>query len=197
MAENGKECNGLGTCVCGGESGEWRCKCNSDSKYHGPTCEDCVTCKGFCEKNRYCVECRVHKSGPLIDECDEKCNSTEIELIDTLPETQQRCQYRDENGCTYRFAYELDVTDDVILKVEKDLICPEPVNALLVVGGVIGGIIGIGLLLLLIWKLLTTIHDKREYAKFEQERQKAKWEEGENPLYKKAVTETQNPTYGD
>lgn len=42
--------------------------------------------------------------------------------------------------------------------------------------GVIGAIVLIGLALLLMWKLLTTIHDRREFAKFEKERMMAKWE---------------------
>lgn len=54
--------------------------------------------------------------------------------------------------------------------------CPAPVNILAIVLGVIGGIILIGLLLLLIWKLLVTIHDRREYARFEKERENARWD---------------------
>jgi hypothetical protein len=42
--------------------------------------------------------------------------------------------------------------------------------------GVIGAIVLIGLALLLLWKLLTTIHDRREFAKFEKERMMAKWD---------------------
>src|SRR5688572_19144204 len=53
---------------------------------------------------------------------------------------------------------------------------PAPVNILAFVLGVIGGIILIGLLLLLIWKLLVTIHDRREYARFEKERENARWD---------------------
>lgn len=45
-----------------------------------------------------------------------------------------------------------------------------------IVLGVIGAIVLIGLALLLLWKLLTTIHDRREFAKFENERQMAKWD---------------------
>ena len=41
--------------------------------------------------------------------------------------------------------------------------------------GVIGGIVLIGLLLLLIWKIVTSIHDRREYAKFEKERAMSSW----------------------
>lgn len=55
-------------------------------------------------------------------------------------------------------------------------VCPESVNVLAIVGGVVGGIVAVGLFLLLIWKLLTFIHDTREFAKFEKERQNAKWD---------------------
>lgn len=38
------------------------------------------------------------------------------------------------------------------------------------------GIVLIGLALLLIWKLLMIIHDRREFAKFEKEKMNAKWD---------------------
>jgi hypothetical protein len=41
--------------------------------------------------------------------------------------------------------------------------------------GVIGGIVLIGLLLLLVWKIVTSIHDRREYVKFERERAMSDW----------------------
>lgn len=42
--------------------------------------------------------------------------------------------------------------------------------------GVTGGIVLFGLLLLLIWKIVTSMHDRREYAKFEKERAMSKWD---------------------
>jgi len=54
--------------------------------------------------------------------------------------------------------------------------CTKPVNVLAIILGVIAGIILIGLLLLLIWKLLVTIHDRREFARFEKERANARWD---------------------
>lgn len=55
-------------------------------------------------------------------------------------------------------------------------VCPESVNVLAIVGGVVGGIVFVGLALLFIWKLLTFLHDRHEFAKFEKERQNAKWD---------------------
>lgn len=65
----------------------------------------------------------------------------------------------------------------VLLSVDVCVpVCPEGVNVLAIVLGVIGGIVAVGLALLLIWKLLTMIHDRREFAKFEKERKNAKWD---------------------
>jgi Integrin beta cytoplasmic domain. len=41
--------------------------------------------------------------------------------------------------------------------------------------GVIAGIVLIGLMLLLVWKIITSIHDHREYVKFEKERAMSNW----------------------
>lgn len=46
----------------------------------------------------------------------------------------------------------------------------------MVLMSVMGAILLVGLVALLIWKLLITIHDRREFAKFEEERAKAKWD---------------------
>jgi hypothetical protein len=50
-----------------------------------------------------------------------------------------------------------------------------PPDPLLIALPVLGGIIGVGLLLLIIWKILTSFYDKIEYAKFEHEIQDPKW----------------------
>lgn len=41
---------------------------------------------------------------------------------------------------------------------------------------VVGAILLLGLAALLVWKLLITIHDRHEFAKFEEEKARAKWE---------------------
>lgn len=54
--------------------------------------------------------------------------------------------------------------------------CPQGPDILVVLMAVAGAILLLGLVGLLIWKLLVTIHDRREFAKFEEERAKAKWD---------------------
>lgn len=61
--------------------------------------------------------------------------------------------------------------------------------------GVIGSIIIGGLLMLITWKVVTTIHDRREYAKFENERSNSQWNRSDNPLYRQATSTFKNPLY--
>jgi hypothetical protein len=41
---------------------------------------------------------------------------------------------------------------------------------------IVSSILAFGLFCLMVWRMLATLHDRREFAKFEQEREKAKWE---------------------
>lgn len=54
--------------------------------------------------------------------------------------------------------------------------CPKGPDVLVVLLSVTGAILLIGLAALLIWKLLITIHDRREFARFEEEKARAKWD---------------------
>ena len=54
--------------------------------------------------------------------------------------------------------------------------CPVVVDIMGIILGVIGAIVAIGLMLILMWKVFTTIHDRREYARFEKEQRLAKWD---------------------
>lgn len=54
--------------------------------------------------------------------------------------------------------------------------CPQGPDTLVVLMAVAGAILLLGLVGLLIWKLLVTIHDRKEFAKFEEERANAKWD---------------------
>ena len=54
--------------------------------------------------------------------------------------------------------------------------CPEGPNILILLAAVVGAVLLLGLVGLLIWKLLVTIHDRKEFARFEEERSKAKWD---------------------
>ena len=56
-------------------------------------------------------------------------------------------------------------------------------------------IVAVGLLTLFLWKTFTTISDRREFARFEEERMKMKFNANSNPIFKQATTTIQNPMF--
>ncbi|XP_044751407.1 integrin beta-PS-like [Coccinella septempunctata] len=187
---NSGVCSGKGVCRCG--------KCECETYYTGKYCEECPTCKDRCEDIKDCVECKVFKSGQLKRMCDLNCTEYHIEEVDELTTTEwdrreKICRTIDEQTCTIIHRYYYDADQKMIIEVLKKKSCPP--NALVWTLGVVGTIVLAGLIMLLSWKIFTTIHDKREYVKFENERKKVKWHTNENPLYKDATTTFQNPCY--
>lgn len=201
-----KICSGHGNCICN----SCQCHFSEDGQpYTGQFCQLCPTCRTQCEKLKDCVRCKVHKTGPLTkEECDFGTNVTKcpwsVVVVDDLEVDAEKgevhCTFIDEDDdCKYQFKYMIHGDEDnkrIELTAQRTKDCPTPVNILAIVIGVIVGIVLVGLLLLLVWKLITTIHDSREYAKFEKERQMAKWDTGGNPIYREATTTFKNPTYG-
>lgn len=191
IAKDQKEvCSGKGVCECG------TCKCIE--RYDGKFCDECPACVGKCSEYKDCVQCTTFGTGELKDSCNcTFLNITTVSEAKVENEAKERlCHFKDESDdCKFSFVYWYE-NNEPYVRVRATKECPSPVNVLFIVLAVIGGIVAIGLCLLLIWKLLTTIHDRREFAKFEKERMNAKWETGENPIFKKATSNFTNPTYG-
>uniref|UniRef100_A0A3P9LZ69 Integrin beta n=1 Tax=Oryzias latipes TaxID=8090 RepID=A0A3P9LZ69_ORYLA len=196
LAKNRQICNGRGECKCG------RCSCTG-SKFQGPTCELCPTCPGVCAEHKDCVQCRAFQSGDKKETCEKECsnfNMIKVKDRDKLPQPTDQsfplthCKERDANDCWFYFTFSVRNDTNEVVVVEQ-LECPAGPDIIPIVAGVVAGIVMIGLALLLIWKLLMIIHDRREFAKFEKEKLNAKWDTGENPIYKSAVTTVVNPKY--
>uniref|UniRef100_T1JH92 Integrin beta n=1 Tax=Strigamia maritima TaxID=126957 RepID=T1JH92_STRMM len=189
-------CNNAGDCVCG------KCECYKEkngTRYIGVFCDECPTCEGKCSFYRPCVQCKMFNSGEYDKEqCDAKCNiiPEEVDKAEVEKPSEQVCVFKDVDDCKFTFVYGYDASNNPYIRVQRTKDCPTPVDILMIVLGVIGGIVAIGLCLLLIWKLLTTIHDRREFAEFQKQQQLAKWDTGENPIYKQATSTFSNPTYG-
>ncbi|KAG2459440.1 ITB5 protein, partial [Polypterus senegalus] len=66
--------------------------------------------------------------------------------------------------------------------------CGSPPDAMTVLLAVVGSILLIGIVLLAIWKLVITIHDRREFARFQSARSRARYEMASNPLYKQPIS---------
>eukprot|EP00106_Octopus_bimaculoides_P010264 XP_014777706.1 PREDICTED: integrin beta-PS-like [Octopus bimaculoides] len=150
IAENGLTCNGKGVCECG------KCICDKESLHRGPLCEDCPTCPGMCSETKHCVQCKVFESGNYTsDVCDKLCDY-EISVVEELSEdsTGKKCQFVDDDHCTFQS-------------------CPIP--DYVVPLAVVIGIIVLGIIALLIFKCVTTIYDRREYAQFLLSKEDAKW----------------------
>lgn len=57
-------------------------------------------------------------------------------------------------------------------------------------GSTVAGVALIGLVLLLIWRLLTELFDRREYRRFEKEKSKAKWNDVREPVHGGVCSDT-------
>ncbi|XP_067825207.1 integrin beta-3-like [Heptranchias perlo] len=191
MPAVGFMCHGRGRCHCG------KCICTGGA--YGDQCEKCPTCPDACTFKKGCVACKAFDMGELKENgtCEKVCKD-EIRFVDKL-DTESKdgviCSYKDENDCIVRFRYHEELNGKSILSVIEKPECVEGLNPLLVVLPLMGAILLVGLVALLIWKLLVTIHDQREFAKFEAERAKAKWDTINNPLYKGPTSTFTNLTY--
>ncbi|KAH0953620.1 hypothetical protein HN011_000489 [Eciton burchellii] len=203
---NAEICNGRGDCTCG----SCHCHKRQNIRYSGQYCEECPTCPGQrCEELKNCVECTVHNAGPYKE--NGKCDSCihDIETVDLIEEDPVKdedtgariCRTPGDAGCTFVFKYQYhrEGTGGDIkifkIKAERKRTCPQPINVFGIALGIVISTVIIGFLILLIWKIVTMIHDKREYVKFERERALAKWDRSENPLYKQATSTFSNPTF--
>nr|XP_031838530.1 integrin beta-PS-like [Nomia melanderi] len=195
--KSGILCSGHGDCVCG------ECICHEEGniRYSGKFCNNCPTCPSRCEELKNCVLCQMYGTGNFSDkeECAKNCKEFVPEpveiVIQDVDKNEELCFGIDEDDCKYNFVSYYDETNCLKVRAQKERECPPQVYMLGIVLGVIAAIVLIGLALLLLWKLLTTIHDRREFAKFEKDRMMAKWDTGENPIYKQATSTFKNPTY--
>ncbi|ERL93211.1 hypothetical protein D910_10507, partial [Dendroctonus ponderosae] len=194
----GEICSGHGMCVCGA----CVCEDTQESRYSGKFCEKCPTCPDRCLEYRDCVQCQMYHTGPLKEPelCSANCTNVPVPIavdkVEAIEETNEYlCRYTDEDHCQFTYVYYYDIERKLHIRAQQERTCPPEIFVLGIVFGVIAAIVLIGMAILLLWKLLTTIHDRREFARFEKERMLAKWDTGENPIYKQATSTFKNPTY--
>uniref|UniRef100_A0A8C3DRY9 Integrin beta n=1 Tax=Corvus moneduloides TaxID=1196302 RepID=A0A8C3DRY9_CORMO len=185
----GHVCSLRGTCHCN------RCQCWGE--YQPPFCQECPGCLSPCGQYISCVECKFFNSGPFEKNCSQACpniqlptNSTEVSIND------RKCREKDSQNCwmSFRMVQE-DGKEIYTIIVDPDRECPQPPNVPLIVGSTIAGVFLIGVLILVIWRLLMELLDRREYRRFEKEKTKAKWNDADNPLFKSATTTVVNPRF--
>uniref|UniRef100_A0A6Q2XGX7 Integrin beta n=1 Tax=Esox lucius TaxID=8010 RepID=A0A6Q2XGX7_ESOLU len=189
-------CNGRGTCQCN------QCKCIEG--YQRPFCKFCPACqtpcitKGESSSTHYrkCIECLGFQTGPFSKNCSEACKSIhKFEMVDTLPPGKP-CDVRDVENCRVFFTtFQLVGEDNYTAQILKKKECPELPNIYGIIGGSIAGVALIGLLILLLIKGIIYMNDLKEFRRFENEKKKAKWTDGANPLFQNATTTVANPTF--
>lgn len=130
------------------------------------------------------MQCKVHGTGVYEDEeeCDAQCKLLPpIQIVDVVnnddEDDEHYCLFTDESDdCRFYFVYGYDPQGNPYIKAQQTKDCPPEPPVFWIVSGVVGAIVLIGLLFLVLWKLLTHIADRREYARFEKERMSAKWD---------------------
>ncbi|XP_078394068.1 integrin beta-7-like, partial [Cetorhinus maximus] len=178
LVPEGPVCSGHGKCQCN------RCEC--ESGYQGPTCEICVTCPTECEQFKGCAECSARQS------CDSQCAGITVQMVQKFLEGTQPCTERASDGELVEFVV-LWAKPGISLHVRER--APLSDKSFIIIVSVMAGIVLIGLVSLVIWRGLLQLYDRREYHRFEKEKQNARWNEAGNPLFKSATTTVVNPQY--
>lgn len=184
-------CSDNGVCECN------QCKCKQT--YFGKYCEDCSNCTGKCDAYKSCVQCQSYQTGEFPPEvCRSNCtlfNATKVPEVAVEKDGERLCRVRDDNGCYFAFVYGQDNNGTVIVRVQKDVECPVPLNIWGFIFGILGVVVLIGIATLIAWRVIVTIHDRREYQQFVLNQKDAQWIQNENPLYKQATTTVMNPMF--
>ncbi|XP_051267270.1 integrin beta-1-A-like isoform X4 [Dicentrarchus labrax] len=197
LSQDEQICAGRGDCHCG------TCMCH-DNRFQGPTCELCPSCPGVCTLHRECILCRAFSLGLNPKECEMRCIHLNFTLVGqagvlaTVPPSPSlhSCVEVDTEGCRVHFLLRTRQKEDSVhVHVALERECPSGPNVILITAVLSASVVVLGVALLLLWKLLTSIHDRREFARFQRELERRRWNRRENPIYKSAITTTVNPKY--
>nr|XP_056705290.1 integrin beta-7 [Euleptes europaea] len=182
--QEGAICSAHGRCVCN------RCQCKTG--WLGSHCSRCAECRTPCEQHRDCAECKALGTGPLSGNCSVSCNQT-MKVLPAPPADEKWCKATAGDGNLLIYLVEADETGGITLTVNSREGTTDQTLKLvlgLVLGFVVFGVFFIGL-----YRGVVEICDRREVKRFEEECRRAKGNEVNNPLFRRATTTIVNPKY--
>uniref|UniRef100_A0A8C5ATD1 Integrin beta n=1 Tax=Gadus morhua TaxID=8049 RepID=A0A8C5ATD1_GADMO len=184
VSQDGTSCSGRGHCDCG------QCVCSVPGA-SGKLCEKCPTCGDTCTSARACVECHLQTKDSL-DMCVQRCTVPKISINTS---TGERLPGIPSDKPTAFSQYKTEQKRAWLNRSAPSPDCPEPPNVIMIILGVSLSVLLVGLVLLVAWRLLVSVHDRKEVARFEAERSNAKWQSGTNPLFRSSTSTFKNVTY--
>ena len=186
-----------GKCVCSDESGYFGRTCEDCATCALP-CEnnrDCVQCKvfGTGKKTSAMLMAPITGSAGLSSSspgggmylssaqsvrCDEECDGLELNEVATLGATDANhklCQFNDAaDNCTFFFSY--DIYNDKRIRYVRAKDCASTFPTWAIIAIIAGSVLLVGCTLLVAWKIVDTLQQKRECARFNEEKKRAAWE---------------------
>ncbi|KAG8518333.1 Integrin beta-7, partial [Galemys pyrenaicus] len=185
VSPEGGLCSGHGHCKCN------RCHCLDG--YYGALCDQCSGCKSSCESHRDCAECGAFGTGPLATSCSTACARVNVTLALAPVLDDNWCKERTVDNQLFFFLVEDRAGGKTVLRVRPQEKRADHTMAIAL--GCVGGIVTVGLVLVLAYRLSVEVYDRREFNRFEKERQQLNWNPDNNPLYQSAITTTINPRF--
>uniref|UniRef100_A0A8C2GIG0 Integrin beta n=1 Tax=Cyprinus carpio TaxID=7962 RepID=A0A8C2GIG0_CYPCA len=187
-SDDGKICSGRGSCVCG------RCQCTEPGAF-GDTCEKCPTCPDACGTKRYETEDAETNLTKANSQVFPIFNlNVSLSVSETDDSNTVQCVYKTENDYIFVLIQTLFQLGKYIIHYGHAFMyffvfteCAVAPDAKTVLLAVVGSILLMGIVLLAIWKLVITIHDRREFARFQSARSRARYEMASNPVYKQSI----------
>ncbi|XP_011864288.1 PREDICTED: integrin beta-nu isoform X1 [Vollenhovia emeryi] len=190
-------CAGHGYCDCG------QCRCNETDVdglyYRGMYCESSASAggSGLCILYNSCVNVTVEYPEKAEELCQSNTTLYKTERVDTVDiDDEHYCFVRtvqDRTVCNIPYIYQFQHNKTVILRI-ADKTCRTVMHAAFLPAIIFGAVLLFGITGLLMWKSWISMQDRREYAKFEQERQRTVYALDENPLFRPAITRFRVPS---
>ncbi|XP_069509434.1 integrin beta-7 [Ambystoma mexicanum] len=183
--KDGVECNGHGLCECN--------RCNCDPGYFEKLCTKCPGCESGCQRYRNCAECLAFGTGLLRENCTLMCSNVNMTIVQEQEKSVMWCTEKSEDSLI-TFSIQETEGQVFIRVVAKQEIDDQTQNIVL---GLVLGIVLIGLLVVIAYRITVEVYDRKEYARFEKERDNVQWNELNNPLFKSATTTVVNPKFSE